>query len=92
MVAVTCGDDGVWYRASGDEQVAFLPAFRVEVVDSTGCGDVFHGAYALGLAGGMDVPERMRFAAATAAMKATKPGGQAGIPDWESVVAFLSER
>lgn len=92
VVAVTCGDEGVWFRASGDEQVAFLPAFRVEAVDSTGCGDVFHGAYALGLARGMGVPERMRLAAATAAIKATKPGGQAGIPDWSTVAAFLQER
>lgn len=36
--------------------------------------------------------ERMRFAAATAAMKATKPGGQAGIPDWATAMAFLRER
>ena len=92
VVAVTCGAGGVWYRASGIDQVAHLPAFLVEAVDSTGCGDVFHGAYALGLARGMDVGERIRFAAATAAIKATKPGGQAGIPEWETVAAFLGER
>jgi sulfofructose kinase len=92
VVAVTCGEDGVWYRARGDERVHLLPAFRVDVVDSTGCGDVFHGAYALGLARAMDVQARMRFAAAAAAIKATKPGGQAGIPDSATVAAFLGKR
>jgi sulfofructose kinase len=92
VVAVTCGAGGVWYRASGDDRVKFLPAYQVEAVDSTGCGDVFHGAYALGLSRGMDVPARIRLAAATAAIKATKPGGQAGIPDSDTVAAFLRER
>jgi sugar/nucleoside kinase (ribokinase family) len=92
VVAVTCGDEGVWYRLSHDERVRLLPAFRVESVDSTGCGDVFHGAYALGLARGMGVVDRLRLAAAAAAIKATEPGGQAGIPDWATVSAFLRER
>lgn len=92
VVAVTCGEDGVWYRARGEERAHVLSAYRVDVVDSTGCGDVFHGAYALGLARGMEVDERMRFAAAAAAIKATKPGGQTGIPDRETVAAFLRER
>jgi sugar/nucleoside kinase (ribokinase family) len=92
VVAVTCGAEGAWYRARGDRQSSFLPAYRVEAVDSTGCGDVFHGAYALGLARGMGVTARLRLASATAAIKSTKPGGQAGIPDWKTVAAFLRDR
>jgi sulfofructose kinase len=92
VVAITCGAEGVWYRARDDRQSSFLPAHRVEAVDSTGCGDVFHGAYALGMARGMGVTARLRLASATAAIKATKPGGQAGIPDWMTVAAFLRVR
>jgi sugar/nucleoside kinase (ribokinase family) len=60
-------------------------------VDTTGCGDVFHGAYASALARGLSLAERVRFAAAAAALKATRPGGQAGIPTRPEVEAFLQE-
>ena len=64
-------------------------AFKVKAVDTTGCGDVFHGAYAFALARGMALEERIRFAAASAALKATQPGGQAGIPTWRAVRRYL---
>ena len=67
------------------------PAYRVEVVDTTGCGDVFHGAYAAGLAQGVGTAERVRLATATAALKATRHGGQAGIPSRAAVEAFLAQ-
>lgn len=90
VVAITAGAQGVWYRArDGDRTPRFQPAFRVDAVDSTGCGDVFHGAYALALARGLDVGGRMGVAAAAAAIKATRLGGQAGIPDWATVAAVL---
>jgi sugar/nucleoside kinase (ribokinase family) len=61
----------------------------VAAVDTTGCGDVFHGAYAAALVRGMGVEERVRFAAAAAALKATRRGGQAGAPTLEEVETFL---
>ncbi len=88
---VTAGETGCWY-AQGVGSVTHQPAFAVEVVDTTGCGDVFHGAYAALLARGADVPRCIRFAAATAALKATCPGGRAGIPVYEAVEAFLRMR
>ena len=64
------------------------PAFRVPVVDTTGCGDVFHGAYAAALARGLDLADRVRFASAAAALKAMHAGAQAGIPTRAEVEAF----
>jgi sugar/nucleoside kinase (ribokinase family) len=90
-VVVTCGADGLWHRAVEPELgVRRLPAFPVEAVDSTGCGDVFHGAYALALARGFGTDDRLRVAAAAAAIKATRRGGQTGIPDWATVTGFLA--
>jgi sulfofructose kinase len=63
----------------------------VKVVDTTGGGDVFHGAYAFGLARDMELAERIRFAAATAALKVMQPGGQSGIPSLPEVRAFLKQ-
>jgi sugar/nucleoside kinase (ribokinase family) len=58
-------------------------------VDTTSCGDVFHGAYASALAWGLGLDERVRLACAAAALKATRPGGQAGIPTRAAVESFL---
>jgi sugar/nucleoside kinase (ribokinase family) len=89
-VVVTCGAAGCWYL-SADVTVRHEPAFSVNAVDTTGCGDVFHGAYASALARDLDIQERVRFAAAAAALKATQRGGQAGIPTRSAVEEFLKE-
>ncbi len=90
-VVVTGGAEGCWYRDADQPSVRHQPAFVVEVADTTGCGDVFHGAYAAALAQGLNPPARVRLASATAALKATQPGGQAGIPGRAAVEAFLAE-
>jgi sulfofructose kinase len=86
--AVTDGGNGCWYAQQGGD-VRHFPAFVVAVVDTTGCGDVFHGAYAACLARGDQIDEAIRFASAAAALKATVPGGRAGIPDRGAVLRFL---
>lgn len=89
-VVVTCGREGCWYVGEeGPHAPRHLPAYAVRAVDTTGCGDVFHGAYAAGLAEGLDLPGRLRLASATAALKAAQPGGQAGIPRRAAVEAFI---
>ncbi len=93
LVAVTCGGDGCWYRdAALLDVVKHQPAFVVPVRDTTGCGDVFHGAYAAALACGMEADERIRFASAAAALKATRGGGQAGIPTGGEVERFVARQ
>ena len=92
-VCVTCGADGAYYVAKdAPTEVRHQPAFKVQTVDTTGCGDVFHGAYAFALSSGLAADERVQFASAVAALKATQPGGQKGIPPLSAVDAFLSER
>lgn len=89
-VVITCGAEGAWYLSGpGRDSARHQPAFKVDTVDTKGCGDVFHGAYAAGLVQGLEVSERVRFAAAAAALKATQPGGQAGIPTLAAVTEFL---
>jgi ribokinase len=92
VVVVTHGDRGCWYVAAAEPgRTVHQPAFRVEVADTTGCGDVFHGAYAAALARGMPVDQRVRLASAAAALKATRAGGQAGAPTLAEVDDFLKE-
>ncbi|MBL6457712.1 sugar kinase [Belnapia sp. T6] len=70
LAAVTRGENGTLWLAEGMEAPAETPAFRVEATNTSGAGDVFHGAYALALAEGMALPEAMRFASAAGALRA----------------------
>ncbi|HUW09846.1 MAG TPA: PfkB family carbohydrate kinase, partial [Anaerolineae bacterium] len=88
---VTAGERGCWYSERGGE-VLHVPAFPVAVVDTTGCGDVFHGGYAACLAWGYSVRRAIQVATAAAGLKATRPGGRSGIPDLPTVQRFLEEQ
>jgi sulfofructose kinase len=87
---VTAGAQGCRYTAGGGE-IEHFPAFQVRVVDTTGCGDVFHGAYAAAIARGESVAQAVAIASATAGIKASFPGGRAGIPNLETTQRFLGE-
>ncbi len=88
-VVVTCGALGCWFVAPEMSAPGHLPARVVKAVDTTGCGDVFHGAYAAALLAGMELRARLRFASVAAALKASRPGGQAAIPTRAEVEAAL---
>ena len=87
---VTAGERGCWYSEHGGG-VRHFAVFRVQVVDTTGCGDVFHGAYAACIARGESVSTAIRVATAAAGIKATQQGGRRGIPDLAAVERFLRE-
>ena len=87
-VVVTAGPAGCWsVSKEHDSAEQHHPAFAVEAADTTGCGDVFHGAYAARLARGDDLEQRIRFASAAAALKAR----DAETPSLTAVERFLLE-
>lgn len=88
-VMCTLGDKGV--LAVIDGKVESFPAFSVKALDTTGAGDVFHGAYLSALAEGMEMREAIRFASAVSAIKCTRIGGRAGIPTWDETIAFIEK-
>ena len=67
------------------------PAFPVHTVDTLGAGDVFHGAFALGITEGQDLRTALRFASAAAALKCTRFGGAFAAPQRAEVEALLGE-
>lgn len=87
FVAVTDGENGCTWMCNG--AVQSIPAFKVDTLDTTGAGDVFHGAFALAIARGMNEGDGLRLASAAAALKCTKKGGRAGIPNWGELADFL---
>ena len=58
VVAATAGEQGCWWLDA--DGLHHQPAFQVEVVDTNGCGDVFHGAWALALAQRLSQPLNAR--------------------------------
>lgn len=87
-VVVTEGRKGGCWR-EGPEQGCY-PAFNVEVVDTTGAGDAFHGAYLYALIQGWDMSRRCHFASAVAALVCRALGGRAAAPTLEEAMAFLN--
>jgi sugar/nucleoside kinase (ribokinase family) len=90
LCAVTLGARGCSYTGDGSS-FSHLPAFHVPVVDSTGAGDIFHGAAAYALAVGLDGRSALTLASAAAALSVGKSGGFASIPSREDSEA-LSRR
>ena len=92
FAAVTQGERGVhWLDAGEGGGPRHLPAFAVQAIDTLAAGDVFHGAFALELARGAAPVAALRFAAAAAAVKCTRPGGRSGSPSRDEVERFLRE-
>ena len=88
IVVFTFGENG----CAGLSSDGFfrIPAFPVHAVDTVGAGDVYHGAYAAALVKGFSAEKAARYASALAAIKCTRIGGRAGIPDFDTLEKFLS--
>lgn len=90
---VTDGAEGCYLSTKTEAAIRHFPAFRVEVFDTNGCGDTFHGAFALAAARHLTVEESITFASAAAALKAMAGGGQRrgwkALPTLAEVAQFL---
>ncbi|MDF2541307.1 MAG: carbohydrate kinase, PfkB family [Herbinix sp.] len=87
VVVFTFGEKGcVGFSKEGYFTV---PAYQVEVVDTVGAGDVYHGAFVAGLLYHWPIPRIAQFASAVSAIKCTRIGGRAGIPDRKTAERFM---
>jgi len=77
VTAATLGADGV--VAWDGERFHLRPAYCVDVVDTTGAGDIFHAGFIYGLLQGWPLPRRLDFACAAAALNCTRTGARGGI-------------
>ena len=77
-VIMTVGKDGVLYGEK--EEVVHVPGFSVSVVDTTGAGDTFNGALAVGISEGMKLQDAIVFASKAASFSIRKLGAQSAMP------------
>ncbi len=87
FICSTLGDDGA--IALVDGEFLHIKGSKINAVDTTGAGDVFHGGFIYGLFQNWDVEKILRFANAAAALKCTELGGRKGIPTLEEIQKFL---
>jgi sugar/nucleoside kinase (ribokinase family) len=90
FLAGTRGAQGTLWL-DDQNQLQQTPAFPVHTVDTLGAGDVFHGAFAVGITEGQDIPTALRFASAAAALKCTRFGGAFAAPQRAEVEALLAQ-
>ena len=87
---VTLGADGASYVPADGAEVK-VPAYAVDVVDTTGCGDAFSGGFIAGLVEGLDPIGAMEIGVASGSMVATGLGSDAGITDRDGLNRFMAE-
>jgi len=87
LIVTTLGAHGAlaW---DGDSFVT-SPGFQVDAIDTTGAGDIFHGAFVYGLRRKMRMKEILEFSCAAAALNCTAVGARAGIPRIAQVLKLL---
>jgi sugar/nucleoside kinase (ribokinase family) len=92
IAAVTNGREGSWI-CTKDGLSFHQPAFLFpKTVDTTGCGDSYHGAFLAGLLKGFTVEKAAILASAVAGMNTQSLGGRAGIPDFGGVMKYLASK
>jgi ribokinase len=86
---VKMGAQGVAVAAPGVS--TFIPAFKVQAVDTTAAGDAFNGGMAAALVEGHSLETAVVWGAAAGALSATKVGAQSSMPTRAQFEAFLKE-
>ena len=88
---ITLGERGALYHSPDRSEL--VPAFQAgSVVETTGAGDAFNGAFATALAAGEEPLEAVRFGCAAAAISVTRPGTAPSMPTRSEVEALLRGR
>ena len=82
-IVITLEDKGCFVY---DDGYKLVPTLKMKAIDTTGAGDIFHGAFTYALSSGYDYYQSLEFANITASLSTTKSGGRKSIPDLEEVI------
>jgi sulfofructose kinase len=87
--AVTLGSEGVYWIDKGD--IYHCPAPKVEVKETNGAGDVFHGVFARFIHANKSIQESIELATAAASLKCSRSGGIRAIPNYKELIEFSKQ-
>lgn len=82
-IVITLEDKGCLYRYQG--QIKIMPSIKVKTIDSTGAGDIFHGAFVYGLTQKFEFEKLLKFSNIAGALSVTRVGGYRSIPTLEEM-------
>ncbi len=88
LTAATLGHEGV--LAWDGSRFHYAPAFRVQPLDTTGAGDIFHAGFIYGLLQSWPLPRQLDFACAAAALNCTAAGARGGIQSVENIEKLIA--
>lgn len=88
-VVITLEAMGCLYRM--DDKIKIMPSIKVKTVDSTGAGDIFHGAFTYGIAKGFPFEKVLKFANIAGALSVTRVGGYNSIPTLDEMNEVYDE-
>ncbi len=91
VAGITCGTDGSWFKEAGGVEFHQLAFIMPTVVDTTGCGDIFHGVFLYGVLKGFPLEKSVRYASAAGALASTRLGGRQSIPTLDEIVQLAGE-
>ncbi|MGD0962093.1 MAG: PfkB family carbohydrate kinase [Methylomonas sp.] len=90
VVVITLGEQGLIWKRGEESGVLGAPPLT-NIVDTTGAGDAFHGAFAAALAENMDWLDMLRFASAAGGLCCTRLGARTGLPDRRQITRLLAD-
>ncbi|MGM9849054.1 MAG: carbohydrate kinase family protein [Bacilli bacterium] len=88
-IVITLESHGCLYKIDG--KVKIMPGYKVKAIDTTGAGDIFHGAFVYALVKGYSYEDILRIANITGALSTTKIGGRYSIPDIDEVLSIYEK-
>ena len=88
-IIITLEAKGSLYKKA--EQVRIMPSIEVVPIDSTGAGDIYHGAFTYGIARNLDIEHIIKISNIAGALSVTKLGGRYSVPSKEEMKKVLAE-
>ena len=88
-VIITLGVRGAFY--TDGKQEVFVPALKVQAVETTGAGDAFNGGFATAIAEGLPIERALQFATCTAAISVTRLGSAPSMPYREEILELMEK-
>ena len=88
-VIITLGVRGAFF--TNGKQEVFVPALRVQAVETTGAGDAFNGGFATAIAEGLSIETALQFATCTAAISVTRLGSAPSMPYRDEIVELMKK-
>ena len=89
-IVITLEEKGCLYQVGNE--IKIMPGLKVNAVDTTGAGDIFHGAFTYGIANNFDMEKTITFANIAAGLSVTKIGSRLSIPTLSEVLDYYAKK